>query len=149
MILERVGAPVFGVMMAAAAVTPKPVEWHLLGYPFEAASMIAALFAALTTRVIVGMRGKTVPRPLDFAVLALVLLTTAVVVASTRANLLSGLLYGTGLAATGEGLIRLAEKWIANAFKVLGIPPASPDDVEAIGQALRKTYEIPDEKDVS
>lgn len=133
----------------AASTSVSPTIWHLLGYSFEAASMCAGIGAAVITRAIIGIRGKTVGRATDWAVLCLVLLFTAVIIASSGASLLTGLLYGTGIAAIGESLIVLAEKWANAALTKFGIPPARPDDVEAIGQALRDTYQIPDEKDVS
>lgn len=146
MILERVGAPVFGVMTAAIVAVPKPTVWFFLGYPFEVASLIGALFAALVTRLIIGMRAKSIGKALDWAVLALVLATTAVIVIGLHASLIPAFLYGTGLAVLGEGILKVAERYTEKGLAVLGIappPPASPSDAEAIEQAVRELDKIP------
>lgn len=124
--IERTGVAVLGTATAATAALPKPVVWHFLGYPFEAASMIAAIFAAIVTRIIINTRAKSTNRTLDFAVIALVLLTTVSIVAGMHANLVGGLLYGTGIATVGEGILRIAEKWVNRALTFLDVAPAAP-----------------------
>lgn len=148
--IERASVTVLGIGTAATAALPKPVVWHFLGYPFEAASMIAALFAAIVTRIIINTRAKSTNRTLDAAVLALVLITTGSVVSGWHLNLVGGLLAGTGLATIGEGILRIAEKYVNKALDVFDIgppeppapialpvqtPPANPDGA-AIGRAL-------------
>lgn len=136
-----------GVAMASAAAMPQPVIWHFLGYPYEAASLIAAVFAAVTTRVVIGLRSRSVTYALDAAVLVLVLVTTCGVVIAFRTSLIMGLLYGTGLATIGEGIIRIAERYTAKGLSALGIepppppgalPPADEDHPAKIGTALDK-----------
>lgn len=148
--IERTGVTVLGIGTAATAALPKPVVWHFLGYPFEAASMVAAIFAATVTRIIINTRAKSTNRTLDFAVLALVLLTTASIVAGWHVNLVGGLLWGTGLATVGEGILRVAEKYVNKALAFLDVaPPEQPaatvlpvqtppagSDGAAIGRAL-------------
>ncbi|PZT91979.1 hypothetical protein [Sphingomonas sp.] len=124
--IERTGVTVLGIGTAATAALPKPVVWHFLGYPFEAASMVAAIFAAIVTRVIINTRAKSTNRTLDLAVLALVLLTTGSIVAGWHLNLVGGLLLGTGLATIGEGILRIAEKYVNKALDVFDIGPPAP-----------------------
>lgn len=142
--IERAGAAALGTVAIGSAAMPQPVVWHVLGYQFEAASMIAAVFAAVTTRIIINTRNKSSSRLLDAAVLALVLITTWAVIASLRANLITGLLYGTGIATIGEGLIAIAEKYTRKGLSLLDIgsaalPPAAPpapEDRAAIDRAV-------------
>lgn len=144
MIVERSAAGVLVAATAAAATLPQPVIWHFLGYPFEAASLIAATFAAVTTRVVIGLRNRSVTYALDAAVLVLVLITAAAIVIGFRANLIAGLLYGTGFAAIGEGIIRLAERYTTKGLRALGVepPPQIEDDHAAISDAMSKLNKI-------
>ncbi len=144
--MERLSVVALGGVAVGSAAMPKPVVWHVLGYQFEAAAMLAAMFAAITTRVIINTRNKSSSRVLDTAVLLLVLVTTWAIVASLGANLITGLLYGTGIATIGEGLIAIAEKYTRKGLSFLDIenmalPPATPptpDDHAAIDEAVRK-----------
>lgn len=124
--IERVSAPILAGVTVAAAAVPQPVIWSFLGHPFDAASMVAALFAAMTTRVIIGLRNRSVGLALDAAILVLVLVTTAAVVASYRTNMVGALLLGTGLGTIGEGILRIAEKWTNSAMRAAGIDPPAP-----------------------
>lgn len=140
-----------GAAAATTAAMPQPVIWHFLGYPYEAASLIAAVFAAVTTRVVIGLRARSVNYALDGAVLVLVLVTTAGVVIGFRTTLIMGLLYGTGLATIGEGIIRIAERYTTKGLSALGIepppppgtlPPVDDDHPAAIGDALGKLNKL-------
>lgn len=156
MILERVGAPVFGVTAAAISAAPNPVQWQALGYQFEAASLLIALFAASVTRIIIGMRDKTIGRAVDWAVLALVLTATAAIVIGTHATMIPAFAYGTILAVSGEGILKFAEQRGHRVFEALfgsapapapPVPPAAPDDIAAIEAAMHQLDQIPDRKD--
>lgn len=106
--------------------------------------MIAAIFAASMTRLIINTRNKSSSATLDVAVLGLVLVTTFAVIASLQANLITALLYGTGIATIGEGLIAIAEKYTRKGLSFLDIgatalPPAAPpapEEREAIDRAV-------------
>lgn len=90
-----------------------PVVWHLLGYPFEAGSMIAAICACLAVRFYVVQHDAGANRwVLDIPVSALTLMFTAGIIISTRPQPLTALIYGTGLGAIGAGLIRIAKKHV-------------------------------------
>ncbi|VXC63853.1 membrane hypothetical protein [Sphingomonas sp. AX6] len=146
MILERVGASVFGLLTAATVVAPQPMVRHFLGYPFEVPSMIAALFAVAITRVIISMRAKSIPKPLDVAVLVLVLSSTAVVVIGSHASIIPAFLWGTGLAGLGEGILKIAEKFVAVGLEKVGIevPKADTSDEAAIEAAMHTLDQVPD-----
>lgn len=124
--IGRVSAPLLAGATFAAAAAPQPVLWSFLGHPFDAASMVAALFAALTTRVIIGLRNHSLGIALDIAIGVLVLVTTAAVIASYRTNMVGGLLLGTGFGTIGEGILRIAEKFTNRAMEVAGIDPPAP-----------------------
>lgn len=154
--MERAGAAALGTATATAAAMPSPVVWNFFGYPFEAASMIAAVFAAVVTRIIINTRNRSSSRTLDMAVLALVLVTTVTLVAGLHANLVQGLLYGTGIATIGEGLLRIAEKYVNKGLAFLDVPtppPAPPvampvqtppisEDGAAISKALNDLNQV-------
>lgn len=116
------GGIILGAMapvVAAAAEIGKgaamtgPVVWHLLGYPFEAGSMIAAICACLAVRFYVVQHDAGANRwVLDIPVSALTLMFTAGIIISTRPQPLTALIYGTGLGAIGAGLIRIAKKHV-------------------------------------
>ena len=90
-----------------------PVVWHLLGYPFEAGSMIAALCACIAVRFYVVQHGAGTNRwILDIPVSALTLMFTAGIIVTMRPQPLTALLFGTGLGAIGAGLIRIAKKHV-------------------------------------
>lgn len=140
MMIDRISAAALGGVATAAATTaPTPVVWHFFGYPFEVASMIAAVMAAIAVRVVINLRNRSTSVGLDLAVLGLVLVTTVAVVAGAQTNLTQGLLYGTGIGTIGEGLIRIAEKYTNKGLGILGVdveptavlPPSAPPAHEA------------------
>lgn len=94
-----------------------PVVWHVLGYPFEAGSMIAALCACLAVRFYVVQHGAGANRwVLDIPVSALTFMFTAGLIISIRPQPLTALLFGTGIGALGAGLIRIAKKHVDRFF---------------------------------
>jgi len=95
-----------------AAVTG-PVIWHLLGYPFEAGSMIAALCACIAVRFYVVQHGAGANRwLLDVPVSALAFMFTAGIIVTARPAPLTALLFGTGVGALGAGIIKLAKGYV-------------------------------------
>lgn len=90
-----------------------PTVWHLLGYPFEAGSMIAALCACVAVRFYVVQHSSGANRwLLDIPVSLLTLMFTAGIIVTMRPQPLTALLFGTGLGAIGAGLIRIAKKHV-------------------------------------
>ena len=91
-----------------------PVVWHVLGYYFEAGSMIAAICACVAVRfyVVQHASGSASRWVLDVPVSALTLMFTAAFVIALRPEPLSALLIGTGLGAIGAGLIRIAKRHV-------------------------------------
>lgn len=113
--IAGVAAPV----SAAAAIIKKgdavtgPVVWHLLGYPFEAGSMIAALCACVAVRFYVVQHGAGANRwLLDIPVSALAFMFTAGIIVTARPAPLTALLFGTGVGALGAGIIKLAKGYV-------------------------------------
>jgi hypothetical protein len=122
------------VPVAAAALTTKgatiatsqPAVWHFLGYPFEAAGMIAALFGCIAARFWVGAAQAVRQEhrwSLDMPVTAMVLAVSAALVISRRPEPLGALMYGAGLGILGEGIFKLAEAQLRKASTVFGIEP--------------------------
>lgn len=115
----RVGASAAALMpvvvSAADGKSPiaGPVIWHLLGYPFEAASMIAALGACMAVRFYVVQQDTKAHRwTLDMPVSALTLMFSAGAVTALRPQPLTALLIGTGLGAVGAGLIKIGKRYV-------------------------------------
>ncbi len=92
-----------------------PVLWSLLGYQFEAASMIAGLCACLMVRIWVSLNDRS-PRAwawgVDLTVTAIALLFTAGWIALQRPAPFYALLSGTGFGALGAGIIAVALAWV-------------------------------------
>lgn len=92
-----------------------PVVWHWLGYQFEAAGMVAALFGCFMARFWIGAgmyARKQFRFTLDVPVSGMALATTAGLVISHHPDPLYALLIGAGLGVLGEGLFKLAEKYL-------------------------------------
>lgn len=90
-----------------------PVLWDLLGYQFEAAGMIAALFGCAVARAWHG--GAQAARKefrwmLDLPITAMTFGSAVAIVMALRPEPWAGLLYGAGLGVIGEGLFKLAER---------------------------------------
>lgn len=112
----------------AKASTPEPVIWHFLGYSFEAAGMVAALFGCLAARYWIGaaLVVKQQHRwSLDVPVSGMALATSAGLMMTTRPNPLMSLLLGAGIGIIGEGIFKLAERQ-ARASGAFG-PPDNKD----------------------
>lgn len=100
---------------ATATGTPVPVVWHLLGYPFEAAGMIAALFGCACARLWsaeqLRMR-KSYRWTLDIPITAITFAVTMGVIISRRPEPLLALGMGIGIGVIGEGLFKLAQRQV-------------------------------------
>ena len=106
----------------ATVVTSQPTIWHLLGYSFEAGSMIAALCACLAVRWWVVQQETGSHRwRLDVPVSALALMLTATIVARQRPDPVVALLWGTGLGVLGAGIISIAKQWVDRGLTAMGV----------------------------
>ena len=115
-----------GIVASGAPAEHSPVVWQLLGYPFEAAGMIAALFACFCARWWSAeqlRQRKTFRWSLDIPVSALTFAAAVCTVIALRPSPWSGLVYGAGLGVIGEGLFYMARKQTEK----LGIFERSPD----------------------
>ena len=91
-----------------------PVVWHLLGYPFEAAGMIAALFGCICARLWSMERQRMRKQyrwSLDMPISFLTFAAAIAMVMARRPEPWSGLLIGVGIGVIGEGLFHYAEKF--------------------------------------
>lgn len=101
------------VSKAKGAIVTEPTIWHFLGYSFEAAGMVAALFGCLAARYWIGAAQAMRQEhrwSLDMPVSAMALATSAGVMMSTRPAPLYALLLGAGIGVIGEGIFKLAER---------------------------------------
>lgn len=111
-VLPVLAAAVVGDTGATVA-TSVPVVWHLLGYPFEAGSMIAALCACLAVRFYVVQTERTHHRwTIDVPVHALAVMFTAAQVIARRPEPIEALFTGTGYGALGATIITIALGWV-------------------------------------
>ena len=113
----------------ATVATSVPVVWHFLGYPFEAAGMIAALFACFAARFWIGAAQAVRQEhswSLDIPVTGMALAVSAAIVILQRPEPLGGLLYGAGLGVLGEGIFKIAEKYLEKAGAVFGVETDKP-----------------------
>ena len=95
------------------AMVGEPTIWIVLGYPFEAGSMIAALCACLAVRFWAVQKDYVRHRwSLDIPVAMLALMFTAAAVITVRPTPLIALLLGTGLGVLGAGIIAIAKKYV-------------------------------------
>lgn len=105
---------------------PAPTVWHLLGYPFEAGSMIAALCACLAVRFYVIQKDFKQHRwTLDAPVSALALMFTASAVIRMRPDPAIALFYGTAFGILGAGIIAIAKKNVDRVLGALGLTDGS------------------------
>lgn len=167
--MARLVASVGAVVPVAAAATARvnvsamataPVVWDFLGYPFEAAGMIAGLFGCFAARFWIGA-GQQLRKEhrwsLDVPVSGMALALTAVLILWQRPAPFGGLMLGAGAGVLGEGAFKIAERYLAKAMAVLGdadpsaetpapVPaptPAPAQPLKASGPvqtALRKAY---------
>lgn len=119
----RVGATAGALLpVAAGAVaadkgatveTTQPLVWHVLGYPFEVGSMIAAVCACIAVRFYVVQRERKNHRwTLDLPVSTLSVMFSAAAIIQARPDPLVALIYGTGLGALGAGIITFALAYV-------------------------------------
>jgi len=134
------GATMAAILPVAAAAmvqrgptiaTSSPVIWHFLGYPFEVAGMIAAVFACGAARFWIGA-AQSVRKEhrwsLDIPVSGIALAFSIAIVISQRPEPLGGLLYGAGLGVLGEGIFKIAENYLKKAGTVFGIDTDKPGE---------------------
>ncbi|MBM6576334.1 hypothetical protein KCP91_08110 [Microvirga sp. SRT01] len=113
----------------ATVATSTPAIWHFLGYPFEAAGMIAALFGCLSARFWIGAAQSVRQEhrwSLDIPVSGMALAVSAALVISHRTEPLGGLMYGAGLGILGEGIFKIAESQL----RKVGLIGAEPDKAD-------------------
>lgn len=109
---------------ADAVVKSAPVHWSVLGYHFEAAGMIAALFGCAVARVWHGSAQAARAEfrwQLDLPISAMTIGATLALVMKASPEPWLGLLYGTGMGVVGEGLFKLAER-VLRASGLFGEP---------------------------
>ena len=109
---------------ALAAVVGQPVLWVLLGYQFEAASMIAGLSACLMVRIWVSLNARSVTPwawAVDLTVTGIALLFTAGWIVLQRPAPFYALVSGTGFGALGAGIIALALAWVRRIQPLAGL----------------------------
>ncbi|RYY14809.1 MAG: hypothetical protein EON55_07650 [Alphaproteobacteria bacterium] len=108
----------------ATVTTSTPTIWFFLGYPFEAAGMIAALFGCISARFWIGA-GEIARREhrwiLDAPVSSMTIAVAAGLVISLHPEPLSALLYGGGVGILGEGVFKLAEQRIDKLKAAFGL----------------------------
>lgn len=126
-------AGAFAPIAAAAVTTGKPAElpvptvWHVLGYPFEAGSMIAALCACAAVRFYVVQKEYKQHRwTLDAPVSALALMFTAAAIIRMRPDPALALGYGTTFGILGAGIIAIMKKNMDRVLGALGLTDGSP-----------------------
>ncbi len=116
-----------------------PVLWNLLGYQFEAASMIAGLCACLMVRIWVSLNDRS-PKAwawgVDLTVTVIAMLFTAGWIALQRPAPFYALLSGTGFGALGAGIIAVALAWVKRIEPIAGVDlpgpaPTTPADASA------------------
>lgn len=127
-----------------------PVIWSVLGYQFEAASMIAGISACLMVRIWVSLTDKSRHGiAIDVTVTGISLLFTAGWIISQRPEPFYALMSGTGFGALGAGIIAIALRWVKKGQALLGDtdettrPMPRPDDRAAIEAALRALHDKP------
>lgn len=113
-----------GKSAALASAAAQPVIWALLGYQFEAASMIAGLSACLMVRIWVSLNDRDArvwAWSVDLTVTALSMLFTAGWIVLQRPAPFYALLSGTGFGALGAGIIAGALAWVKRIQPLAGI----------------------------
>lgn len=101
------------VTSLAAAAVAQPVIWSVLGYQFEAASMIAGLSACMMVRIWVSLKDRAAHvLALDLTVTGISLLFSAGWIVLNRPEPFYALLSGTGFGALGAGIIAIALNWV-------------------------------------
>lgn len=123
------GNTVIGKITAPTSAVAQPVIWSLLGYQFEAASMIAGLCACLMVRIWMSLNDRH-PRGwawgIDLTVTAISMLFTAGWIVLQRPAPFYALLSGTGFGALGAGIIAVALAWVKRIEPLAGLEGAHP-----------------------
>lgn len=120
---------------AAGSAAAQPVIWTLLGYEFEAASMIAGLCACFMVRIWVSLNDRSSKLwawGVDLTVTAISMLFTAGWIVLQRPAPFYALMSGTGFGALGAGVIAMALAWIRRLQ-----PFAASDTDQGSNSALR------------
>lgn len=126
--------PVAAAAMAqkgATMSTSQPIVLHFLGYPFEVAGMIAAVFACCAARWWIGAAQavrKEHRWSLDIPVSGIAIAFSIAIVISQRPEPLGGLLYGAGFGMLGEGIFKIAESYLKKAGTVFGLDTDKPEE---------------------
>lgn len=118
-----------GRTAAATSAAAQPVIWTLLGYQFEAASMIAGLCACLMVRIWVSLNDRSArvwAWSIDLTVTAISMLFTAGWIVLQRPAPFYALLSGTGFGALGAGIIAIALGWVKRIEPLVGIDHIGP-----------------------
>jgi hypothetical protein len=135
---------------AATVQASTPTIWNLLGYPFEAGSMIAGLCACLAVRFYVSQEARKDHRwNVDLPVSVLTLLFTAGMIIRLRPEPFWALVYGTGLGSAGVLIISACLAWVKRGSDLFQ-PPEKPDngrrtdpaDETAINKAMGDRHKI-------
>lgn len=114
----------------ATVTTSQPLILHFLGYPFEAAGMFSAIFGCVAARWWIGAAQsirKEHRWSLDIPVSAMAVAVSAMLIISQRPEPLGALMYGAALGILGEGIFKIAERYLQKAGSVFGIEPATDD----------------------
>lgn len=114
---------------AATSAVAQPVIWSLLGYQFEAASMIAGLCACLMVRIWVSLNDRHAHAwawSVDLTVTAIAMLFTAGWIVLQRPAPFYALLSGTGFGALGAGIIAVALAWVKRIEPLAGMEAPHP-----------------------
>lgn len=93
----------------------RPIVWSLLGYPFDAGPMLAALAACFLVRLRQCLESRAADlrrRALHVVVTALALLFSAAWIVVERPSPFYALLGGAGFGALGSGIIAIALTWV-------------------------------------
>lgn len=122
------GAAVTAAGAAVSAAKGTPTVWHLLGYPFEAMGMIAALFACGCARFWSAnqlAKRKAFFWTADIPVSAITFAATMAAVIAMRPEPLVALGLGAGVGVIGEGVFSRAQRLVER-FDIFGGGEAAP-----------------------
>ncbi|SEM53331.1 hypothetical protein SAMN05192583_0537 [Sphingomonas gellani] len=113
----------------ATLATAEPVIWTFFGSPFQAGSMVAAVFGCGAARWWIGA-GASLRKmhrwSVDIPVSGMALAVSAGVIIEKSPDPLYALLVGAGLGVLGEGIFALAERQIERLTGGLIAPEAGP-----------------------
>lgn len=121
---------------ASASAAARPVIWTLLGYQFEAASMISGLCACLMVRIWVSLNDRSSKLwawGVDLTVTAISMLFTAGWIVLQRPAPFYALMSGTGFGALGAGVIAMALAWLRRIQPLAGLDSVTGDHPTSSG----------------